>query len=97
MKNSLRMTVAAAALTFGFYGPASANPAFLAATIAPQVIQFLPQILPIFGGIFGGGMQPGLPFGGQVRNNSFDNDEYVAPRHRTQRRHADYDNSNTGY
>lgn len=85
MKNYLRMTVrksmicscAVAALAFGFSGSASAHPA-LAMMVAPQVIQFLPQILPIFGGIFSGGgmgMAP-LPYGASQGFPAYENDGY---------------------
>ncbi len=85
MKNSLRMTVAAAALTFGFSGSASAHPA-LALLIAPQVIQYLPQILPIFGGIFSGG---GSIFNGGAPTAALEIPSDTHTHHRSHSRHLE--------
>ena len=93
MKKYLLITVSALSLGFGA-NTASAHPA-LAMYIVPQVLQSLPQILPIFGQVFGGftgGGYNGVPVGQGAYGGYGDEEEY-RPHHRKHKSHQHQDSN----
>jgi hypothetical protein len=91
VKKYLTTVLAASALSLGLSGNVSANPVF-ALGIAYQVIPVIPQVLPIFGGIFNG------VFGGNnvgfINNSSQYEEDYEYLKHRQKRRNHQSNRSN---